>query len=45
MTSNNENLKLQRQLETLNRKVEETDRENNEIETENKKRCKSLLKR
>jgi len=42
MTSNNENLKLQRQLETLNRKVEEMDRENNDIETENKKMQKTI---
>ena len=42
MTANNENLKLQRQMETLNRKLEELDRENNEIETENKKMQKSI---
>merc|ERR1719318_1565636 len=42
MTANNENLKLQRQMETMNRKVEEMDRENNEIETENKKMQKTI---
>ena len=42
MTANNENLKMQRQLESLNRKLEEMDRENNEIETENKKMQKSI---
>jgi len=42
MTANNENLKLQRQMETMNRKVEELDRENNEIETENKKMQKTI---
>ena len=41
MTANNENLKMQRQLESLNRKLEEMDRENNEIETENKKMQKT----
>ena len=42
MTSNNENLKLTRQMETLNRKLEELDRENNDIETENKKMQKTI---
>ena len=42
MTANNENIKLQRQLESLNRKLEEVDKENNEIETENKKMQKSI---
>ena len=42
MTANNENIKLQRQLESVNRKIEEMDRENNEIETENKKMQKTI---
>merc|ERR1719336_2501317 len=42
MTANNENLKLQRQMESLNRKLEDMDRENNDIETENKKMQKSI---
>ena len=42
MTANNENLKLTRQMETLNRKLEEMERENNEIETENKKMQKTI---
>ena len=42
MTANNENIKLQRQMESMNRKLEEMDRENNEIETENKKMQKSI---
>merc|ERR1712029_824195 len=31
MTANNDNMKLQRNLESVNRKLEEMDRENNEI--------------